>query len=954
MAVSKPIATGGTPAPEPESSVLAAQELAAVGVTAVLAEEFNQLHDGHFDIKRPPEPEVLFKAIHDLPAGQRQSALCLSGGGIRSASFALGVLQGLAKERILENFHYLSTVSGGGYIGAWLSVWRNRIGKDPVLKDALLKDPSLKVPPLMSMLSERRQEEKTVLQVAEKDLNPPEAQRYKPEDAYKEPVEFTVLREHSNFLTPNLGAMSADTWTLVALYLRNLLLNWTVYLPLIFMALLVPMMSFDVLKWAQRRDLVDVHHVVLGLAVILFAFAVYTSVRGRLSQDNEQRVDQKTFLLCELVPIYLAATLVSIYSVGECNTLEILGNHKPPIANLGEGCLVRNIGWRLAGLAGAFIYLVGWLPAFARFGTMERPFAMPTSAEPFSPGLLWLPWTVAGAAAGALVGIGLDQASHHLGDPRLIVIFGVAWISVSIFLANGLYLGLTSLSRLGDVEREWLARSSGWFVAVTVAWAGYSALVLYTPELVGLWQVKVGVLVSGGLGAAAAKMGASARTLASFLKSDGEKELPMSTILALASVVFLLAMVLVLSYALPHLRDWIEIKWGVAHHPARHNAIALVIFALIGSGAIYFINVNRFSAHSLYRNRLIRAFMGAGRGPNALHSKTSDPFTGFDRKDNVFVKDLIFPIDKARLFPVVNMALNTVAGSNKAWQERKAESFTVTPLRSGNEWVKYWPTKNYGSKEKGLGLGTAIAISGAAASPNMGYHSSPLVGLIMTLFNVRLGWWLGNPSKPDTAPLESPPYGMVQFVQELFGLTQDTSHFVYLSDGGHFENLGLYEMVRRRNHFILVSDAGCDPKAAFEDLGNAVRKIRIDLGVEIKFKKLVLQKRAQPGEIGNGIYCAVGTIKYPENSVTGHLLYIKPCFHGTEPADVRAYAAGSKDFPHETTGDQFFSESQMESYRMLGAHVMETILGTAASPSDGTAPLTSLGPYWARIRSFGA
>jgi hypothetical protein len=150
-----------------------------------------------------------------------------------------------------------------------------------------------------------------------------------------------------------------------------------------------------------------------------------------------------------------------------------------------------------------------------------------------------------------------------------------------------------------------------------------------------------------------------------------------------------------------------------------------------------------------------------------------------------------------------------------------------------------------------------------------------------------------------------------------------------------------------------VSDAGCDPACAFEDLGNAVRKIRIDLGIEIKFRKLRLQKRAQPGEFGNGIYCAVGTIKYPESDQLGHLLYIKPCFHGTEPADVRAYAAGSKDFPHETTGDQFFSESQMESYRALGAHVMETILGSAVAPVANDAPLTSLGPYWARIQNFG-
>ena len=98
----------------------------AIGVTAVLADEFNLLHGEKFDPAKPPLPDDLYKAIHALPKGQKQAALCLSGGGIRSASFALGVLQGLAQAKILGDFHYLSTVSGGGYIGAWLLGMRNR------------------------------------------------------------------------------------------------------------------------------------------------------------------------------------------------------------------------------------------------------------------------------------------------------------------------------------------------------------------------------------------------------------------------------------------------------------------------------------------------------------------------------------------------------------------------------------------------------------------------------------------------------------------------------------------------------------------------------------------------------------------------------------------------------------------------------------------------------------
>lgn len=896
----------------------------AIGVTAVLAEEFNLLHGGTYDPANPPLPDDLYKAIHALPKGQKQAALCLSGGGIRSASFALGVLQGLAKAKILGDFHYLSTVSGGGYIGAWLSVWRHRVKDDSAL---------------MRMLSERRNQEAAVLQEVETRLGAPPEKRHKAEDAYKEPVELTVLREHSNFLTPKLGAMSADTWTLIALYLRNLLLNWAVYLPLILAALLAPMIARDALSAAQKPGLASLHHFVLLAALGLFVLAVYTSVRGRLATDSKDRVGQGAFLCLELLPIYVAAMLVALYSVGECNVL-----------GTSPECWTSRIGPGIAAIAGAAIYGVGWFIAYWRFGRRDNDWARPTQANPFPTGWLLLPWIAAGAIAGALTGLGLDEARKLLVDPRLIAILGVGWIAVSIFLANAVYLALTSLGGLGDVEREWLARSSGWFVAMTVVWAGFAALTLYADDMLAIAQVKWSVLIGGGLGAAAARIGSSARTLAGFFPGKSGERLPMSTVLALASVLFLVALVIVLSHFLPCLINGLASLLG--WRPAWANVLGFFLCLLFVAVVSSFVNVNRFSAHSLYRNRLMRAFVGSARGPEALFGKTGDPFTGFDRKDNIFVKDLVFPQAKARLFPVINMALNTVAGGNNAWQERKAESFAVTPRRSGNEWVKYWPTDNYGSRESGLGLGTAIAISGAAASPNQGYHSSPLVGLVMTLFNVRLGWWLGNPSRPKAAPQESPPFGMVQFISELFGLTNDRSEYVYLSDGGHFENLGLYEMVRRRSHFILVSDAGCDPACAFEDLGNAVRKIQIDLGVKISFRRLLVEKRREPGNSAAGVYCAIGTIQYPEGGPLGHLLYLKPGFLGTEPADVRAYAAASKTFPHETTADQFFSESQMESYRSLGVHIVETVLGDKAETPHVDAPMSALGPYWARIQSF--
>lgn len=184
-----------------------------------------------------------------------------------------------------------------------------------------------------------------------------------------------------------------------------------------------------------------------------------------------------------------------------------------------------------------------------------------------------------------------------------------------------------------------------------------------------------------------------------------------------------------------------------------------------------------------------------------------------------------------------------VSTKRLAWQERKAESFTVDPLHCGSAYIGFRPSDKYGDgpdkhkkvkcddskkattknaeaeqpttdydkqRKWGIALGTAMAISGAAVSPNMGYHSSPSISLLLALFNVRLGWWLGNPGKNgcETYQTEGPKWAAKPLFYEAFGQTTDESRYVYLSDGGHFENLGLYEMVRRRCRFIVVIDAG--------------------------------------------------------------------------------------------------------------------------------------------------
>ncbi len=360
--------------------------------------------------------------------------------------------------------------------------------------------------------------------------------------------------------------------------------------------------------------------------------------------------------------------------------------------------------------------------------------------------------------------------------------------------------------------------------------------------------------------------------------------------------------------------------------------LSLTLLALLGGGCLMgcFVNVNRFSLHATYRNRLVRAYLGAARtgprptdGPARYRQRAPHAFTGFDPDDDIRMAE----IEHSRPLHVVNMTLNLVGGDELAWQERKAESFTATRLHCGYA-RGYRPSAEFSG---GLRLGTALAISGAAANPNQGYNSSGIITFLMTLFNVRLGWWLGNPARPGSRAWQrqGPRHAAAPLFIEALGLTNESRAFVNLSDGGHFENLAIYEMLRRRCRYIVVIDAECDPGYAFDGLGGIVRKARVDLGIPILFPRHK-PEAMRKNDTASGSYFALGEIDYKQAdpaAENGLLLYLKPVLLGGEPADVQHYAKTSKDFPHQTTGDQYFSESQFESYRALGFHEMTALLG---------------------------
>jgi hypothetical protein len=234
-----------------------------------------------------------------------------------------------------------------------------------------------------------------------------------------------------------------------------------------------------------------------------------------------------------------------------------------------------------------------------------------------------------------------------------------------------------------------------------------------------------------------------------------------------------------------------------------------------------------------------------------------------------------------------------------------------------------------------------MAISGAAASSNMGSSSIRALTPTLALLNVRLGYWLRNPRYVNARSFRR--FTPLYFWAEISGRLYENSDGVYLTDGGHIENLGVYELLRRRCKVIIAVDAEADAPMNFASLMTLQRYARIDLGVRIDLPWTPMRERTRALMACNAamaaapsprqhddaprdhVHVAVGTIDYGGGD-EGYLVYIKSSLTGDENDYIRDYARRHATFPHETTGDQFFSEEQFEVYRALGFHMTHGFL----------------------------
>ena len=947
--------------------------------------------------------------------GEDRVGLAFSGGGIRSATFNLGILQGLARYNLLQRIDYISTVSGGGYIGSWLISWIRRWGLKKTIRDLASSPPS---PPLAPGPPPA--------------LMPPAVAPVGATYSEAEPINF--LRAYSNYLTPRLGVLSADVWEAVASYLRNLLLNLTILVLFLSAVLLLPRfweaVFLEIANYAQKPSSGS-SHLSLGLGVgALWLFAIMMATWNIASHTFPDLIEnpwtkQKWVLIVVVVPLFVAAPFGSI----------ALWLGAPMLVSLGWGewTLYGCVFFGLLRLLGLVLSLL-WLVLHRRKPAKGWPRELKDAC--------WLVGFafVAGGLGGVLTGWIVREFSawapfvpcmpNYSWGIAKVACWGTPLLVGALLLTGVLHIGLMSL-KFSNEKREWWGRMTGWLLMCCLMGAGLFGLGIYAPLGVGLmggYAKTKAALIGGWIvstlgGLLAGKSGSTSGTSGTSSKLE--------IVAKIAPYIFVLGLLVALSTGVHRLasagtidvdqggsiteergqvsgelqliaRDsaaapaatltdlkltysakppfdaektknkfWREVEQSAAARPFAPTipgsawllcaSLGLFLLALLLSMRV---DINEFSMHLFYRNRLVRCYLGASND-----DRKPQRFTGFDPKDDTLLKEFSVNADSymnkakqeieyAGPYPILNCTLTVTHGERLAWQERKGESFIFTPRYCGYEFQEQSPMRGDGvarsgqlmQKEKpdgyqetggyayppdGVYLGTALATSGAAVNPNMGFHTSSALAFFLTVFNVRLGWWLGNPRHPQTRGRATPLFGMFYLLMELFGLTSDRSRYVNLSDGFHFENLGLYELVRRRCKYIIVGDAGADPQHSFDDLGNAVRKCRTDFGIEIEIDltpfKLDKGKKYSPA------HCVAGKIRYDlidADLEPGIVVYYKPSLTKGDPVDVQNYKTLHPDFPHQSTANQWFDESQFESYRQLGRVSAESALGKIGDSDD--------------------
>ena len=977
------------------------------------------------DAHRDPLPEGPGEPrIDGFPPGTEDLAgLALSGGGVRSATFALGALQALRDLDILKAFDYLSTVSGGGFAGAWWSAWLSR---PPWVTGGSPFPPPEKLEPdrfpavLLSGAAGR---------AGGHGLGPTAAPLPSPPPtAAIDPVHH--LRLFANYLTPRRGLYSADTWRGITFYLRTLLFTWLMLLPLLLAAVMA-------VQWLFAGD--ALRKVELGDATVATGFLC--SAPDSASGPS-------------LLP---ASTCRSVTPVSHAQVLKArLAYAAAPLVVLGVVLVTLSVLWLLHATAHSVAALLGVAGALTLIGLIVVA-------------------ATGGEGSGRLVRVAGVTAALAIAAHCVLVVQGAIeerrvrhdvhrvelgrWQSWTL----STMVALAALLAVGGFGHELV-----WF--------------LVAPDTGAVWQ---GVRRSGGWGAVLAAVASAAfaayKTVPSGrVKDSAETYGPVTTFLLRLAPYIVLGVLLAgfswLGWALPAfwaerdarlpaagvlltwaslfvlgfgLLEWVRERLPRAGAPAnpwwrwspvdnavlsgallvaavlalegswqwwrgerlvepgeltracarfggifalgfaggevirwreRWNGRALLLAALASVGLVteafsaadepghlawqimlllvlwvvglgWMVDPNLLSMHAFYRARLTRAYLGASNPDRPL------AITEESAGDDVALMKLAGHA-LGGPYHLVNTTLNLAGARDLAAGQRPAANFIFSRYFCGSGRTAYrWTTEYMGGR---LSLGTAMAISGAAAAPTMGTRTPSLaLVMLMALLNVRLGSWMPNPARAHWREGQAHLWPFY-LAHEFLAHATDTSTYCYLTDGGHFDNTGLYALVERGCRYVVVLDSGADPRLTCEDIGQAVRMCRIDFGAEIRLDVGQFRRRG-PDRLA-ARHVVVGDIVYhPEHwrslgwkapdaaARTGRIVWVKPMVVAGDAADVRQYGRQNPEFPQQTTLDQWYDEAQFESYRKLGYEsVVSAFPGVRAPQPRGRA---WIGPLFMGLRT---
>lgn len=812
---------------------------------------------------------------HDRPIPL--AGLALSGGGVRSATFSLGLLRGLAKggraaspaaspqsadgraehpsqqlsrQGLLGRFDYLSSVSGGGYVAAMLGRLAAKADGEPTPTGDC------------GMLEAERT-------LASHDGNV-----------------LGWLRRNGRYLSPG---GSRDIGIVVVTYLRALL---AIHLEFMVFCLMWGLLVIAPHLWQYSTQVLS------------------SAWKGWYSPW-----------------VALSAGLLMAVGPGLIAGYWFTRDTPRPEAHNWRARLVQAVQWLMAV---ALVTLVLWMQRDASAPVLDSLYAKGPSAYAVTSLMIGSALLGQALSWAALVHPRMRSQGNALAAARLRNWLTRALHGIGVTAALLLALGLLDASSWWLLQ-ELMTGSNAW-------WGGIGA---------------------GGVGILLLRSFAQPlQQLAADTEGHAREWLP--KLLGAVSALGLLALVMAWLVTLQWLvfaPDSIE---AISDAPPLMRAV-LVLLACVAWIALTSTNThmpNSTSLHAFYRARLTRAYLAVGN-PARL------PWQGLGRERSV--RNVVEgddgllahyrPEDQGAPIHLINTCLNETrdSDSNLYNADRKGALLTVS-------WrgMEVGPSRvhRHASAEQAGTVGQWVAISGAAASPGAGAYTSRGLALLLYFLGIRLGFWIASPIRtPGLRWLSQ--LGWDWFPKPLMLTCEATATFMgqerpwwYVSDGGHFDNTGVYPLIKRELDFILLSDASSDRHFQFSDLENLVRKARIDFGAEIDFYTREEASRLftlcgadltvlSPEDLrdntsSRGVLLA--RIRYRERPDPNHpdqnhrpegtLVVIKPNLHNALDVDVLSYAERNPTFPHEATSDQFFDEAQWESYHRLGEDIGQALTET--------------------------